>query len=176
METLEALCSRKSVRNYTGEPVSDRELELLIYAAQASPVVMADFNKFQLTVITNVNLLDKIEAAGRRLVRGAFKHPLYGAPMMILVSAQIFPGRENTMYSSAAMIVHNMALEATELGIGSCCIWYPIAATLARPDILNRLNLPEGFEPCCSLIVGKTEETFPQREVLVNRMRMTSIE
>ncbi|WP_180952961.1 nitroreductase family protein [Eggerthella timonensis] len=170
METMGVIRSRKSVRSYTGEPVSERELELVLYAAQAAPVVMADYNKFHLTVITNLGLLYEIEQAGRNLVRGTFSHPLYGAPMMILVSAQIHPGRENTMYSSAAMIVHNMALEATELGLGSCCIWYPIAAILVCPETLERLSLPEGFEPCCSIILGKTEEDFPERPVLTNRM------
>ena len=60
--------AEKSVRSYTGEPVSERELELVLYAAQAAPVVMADYNKFHLTVITNLGLLYEIEQAGRNLV------------------------------------------------------------------------------------------------------------
>lgn len=170
MDAMEVIRSRKSVRNYTGEPASEEELELVLYAAQAAPVVMADYNKFQLTVITHSGLLTDIEQAGRNLVKGTVKHPLYGAPTMILVSAKIHPGRENTMYSSAAIIIHNMALAATDLGLGSCCIWYPIAAILVRPDILEQLDLPDGFEPCCALTLGKTEEEFPERPVLTNRM------
>ena len=131
---------------------------------------MADYNKFHLTVITNLGLLYEIEQAGRNLVRGTFSHPLYGAPMMILVSAQIHPGRENTMYSSAAMIVHNMALEATELGLGSCCIWYPIAAILVCPETSIASDLRKVSNHAVLSYSGKTEEDFPERPVLTNRM------
>lgn len=40
MNTKELLFSRKSVRTFTGEPISDEDLSFIIKAAKAAPVAM----------------------------------------------------------------------------------------------------------------------------------------
>ena len=82
---------------------------------------------------------------------------------------------ENVVYSNAAIMVHNMALAATELGVGSCYIWGAVAAASHNPEILSELKLPEGFIPCCAVCLGKTEETYELREVPVNKIAQTTI-
>ena len=51
-------------------------------------------------------------------------HSLYGAPMLILVSTKTPPAKmiENVIFSNATIIVQNMALTITELGIDACHI------------------------------------------------------
>ena len=82
---------------------------------------------------------------------------------------------ENVVYSNAAIMVHNMALAATELGVGSCYIWGAVAAASHNPQILSELKLPEGFIPCCAICLGKTEETYEFREVPANKIAQTTI-
>lgn len=50
------------------------------------------------------------------------------------------------MISSAAMVAHNMVLEATDLGLGACYLWGVLAAVSNTPDLLAKLNLPEDYE------------------------------
>lgn len=96
-------------------------------------------------------------------------HPLYGAPMLILVSsATERPALGNTEFSNAAMVIHNMGLAATELEVGSCYIWGAVA--MMTPELIGQLNLPEGFTPCSGIILGQTEESFPLREIANNRI------
>lgn len=176
METMDAIRNRKSVRSYTGEPVTKDELDQVLAAAQASPAAMGSYDKLHLTVITNPEILAEIDAAGAAMFNNPdIPHPLYGAPQLVLVSAQIAPGRENAMHSTAAMIVHNMSLAATELGVGSCDIWGCIAAANTKPALIAKLKLPEGFTACCAMTLGKTNETFPARTFPADRIAISEI-
>ena len=176
MNTMETICSRKAVRSYTGESITKEELEMILKAANASPVGMGQFDSLHLTVITNKELLEKIEKATAAMFGKPDMHPLYNAPMLVLVSSkEPAPMMENVAYSNAAIMVHNMALAATELGVGSCYIWGAVAAASHSPEILSELKLPEGFTPCCAVCLGKTEETYELREVPVNKIAQTII-
>lgn len=174
MTTFKTLFSRASVRSYTGEPISSEELDMILKAANASPVGMGQYENLHLTVIKNKALLDRIDAAGAALFQMPDSHPLYGAPMMILVSHK--KGMENTTYSDAAIVVHNMALAATELGVGNCYIWGATMAMAASPELVQQLNLPEGFIPCCGIVLGKTDYQYKEREIPVDRLAMQVIE
>lgn len=174
MNTMEAICSRKSIRSYTGEPVTAEELNTILKAANAAPVGMGQFDSLHLTIITNKALLDKLESATAAMFGKPDIHPLYNAPMLILVSSkEPAPMMANVAYSNAAIMVHTMALAATDLGVGSCYIWGAIAAANNNPEILAELNLPEGFIPCCALCLGKTQETYTPREIPSDRIART---
>lgn len=176
MNTMETICKRKSVRNYTGESITNVELNTILKAANASPVGMGQFDSLHLTVITNKELLNKIEKVTATMFGKPDMHPLYNAPTLILVSSkEPVPMMENVAYSNAAIMVHNMALTATELGVGSCYIWGAVAAASHNPEILAELKLPEGFIPCCAICLGKTEEKYELKEIPANRIAQTTI-
>lgn len=164
------------MRKYTGEPPSDEQLEQVLCAAMCAPVVMADYNNVKIGVVSDPALLALIDGAGKQLFGSPkMKSPLYHAPLLIVVSARIYPGRENAMFSSCAMIVHNMALAATELGLGSVCIWASITAVAHDQRVRDMLRLPEGFFPCCALTLGQTPDTFPRRAVNPRKIEVTRI-
>ena len=176
MQTLDAISNRKSIRSFTGEPVSQEELDKIIHAAQSAPVVMADYNNCILTVVQDPEVLGLIEDAGRALFNSdAMPHPLYGAPTLILVSMRIYPGREAAMFASAGAIVQNMSIAATDLKIGSCWIWASVTAVQGHRDIYERLGLPEGFTPCGSIILGRAEEPVGEPRDLGNPIQMMVI-
>lgn len=177
MNTIEAICSRKSIRSYTGESISSEELNEILKAANASPVGMGQFESLHLTVITNKELLNKIEAGAAAMFGKPDMRPLYGAPTLILVSSRKpAPMMENVAFSNAAIMVHNMALVATELGVGSCYIWGATAALSRNTDILTELNLPEDFIPCCAIALGKTDCTYELKDIPVDKIAKTVIE
>ena len=176
MNTLETICKRKSVRNYTGENITTEEFNTILKAANASPVGMGQFDSLHLTIITNKELLNKIETVTAAMFGKPDLHPLYNAPTLILVSSkEPAPMMENVAYSNAAIMVHNMALAATELGVGSCYIWGAVAAVSHNPEILSELKLPEGFIPCCAICLGKTNEKYELKEIPANRIAQTTI-
>ena len=172
MKTMEAICSRKSVRSYTGESITQVELEQLLKAAYAAPVGMKAYDTLILTVVTNQTFMDKLNAASAAMMGRPDAVPLYGASTLIIVSSTLPGGaRDNVAYSNAACIVENIALEAVEMGIGTCHIWGAIRALNANPELLKELKLPEGYVPCCAVILGHTNETYEPREIPMDRIK-----
>ena len=172
---VDTIFKRKSVRTYTGKNITQEELDIILKSIDASPVGMKQYESLCVTVISNKELLDKIEAVASSMFAKANMHPLYGAPMLILISSKkLMPGMENVMYSNAAIMSHNIALAATALNIGSCYIWGATAAISKNEEILKELNLEEGFVPCCAICLGKTNEVYEEKEI-PNRIAKTFI-
>ena len=63
MNVFEAIVNRRSVRSYTGEPVTYDELDRLLTAANCAPIASARFHSKHLTVIRDKALLSEIEEA-----------------------------------------------------------------------------------------------------------------
>lgn len=176
LDTFEALISRRSIRSYTNDVITEENLERILAAAEAAPVAMGLYGDLHLTVITDARLLEKIDRAAAEMMGDRAPQPLYGAPMLIVVSVRRpEPGRENPVYSSAAIVVENMALEAVALGVGACHIWGPIRALNASPDLVAALDLPEDFVPSCGIILGQTEEEYQPREIPEDRISINYI-
>lgn len=176
MNTMDTIFNRKSVRTYTGEPISEAELQLVLKAANASPVGLKQYETLHLTIVSNKQLLTAIDRTAAEFMQKPEAMPLYGAPSFILVSSVIAPGRENVAYSNAAIIVQNMALAAADIGIGACHIWGAVAALNKHPELVAQLELPEGFTPCCGIVLGKTEEIYEVREVPMDRIALNCVE
>ncbi len=178
MNTIEAIKKRKSVRSYTGEKITKEELSVILQAADAAPIGLGKYESVHLTVITKKSLLSKIDAAGAKMFGKPDIHPLYGAPMMIVVSAKApsDSGMANVTYSNAAGIVQNMALAATELGVGACHIWGATAALAGSEELCGEVGIPEGFVPCCAIVLGKTDYNYPERDVPSGRIELSFVE
>ena len=114
---IEAILQRRSIKQYTGEQVTDEELEQIIkcglYApngrsAQA-PVFVAVRDK------QTRDLLSKLNAE----VMGSGEDPFYGAPCVICVLAD---AQRSTAVEDGSLALGNMCLAAHSLGLGSCWI------------------------------------------------------
>lgn len=172
MNTFENLYSRKSVRSYTGEQLTEGQVKELLKAAYASPVGRARYDTLSLTVIQDKAFLDALDKATAVANGDENSHPLYGAPTLILVSSVIGEKpQDNVNYSNAAIIVQNMSLAAVELGLGTCHIWGAIRVLNKSPELLEKLDLPDGMVPCCGLIVGKSSESYEIRPVKEDRIQ-----
>lgn len=161
MHTFDAIFSRRTIRSYNGKAPEAAQLQQILKAAWASPVGRARFDTLHLTVITNPDFLARWEETA-----APGNHPLYGAPVVILVSsAPIEETLINVNYSNAAIVTENMALAATDLGLGACHIWGIVNTLRQNAALLQELNLPEGFIPCCALALGQTDEIYTLREI-----------
>lgn len=179
MSIFDTLFSRKSVRSYTGEQITAEELEVILKSANAAPIGMGKYEDMHLTVIQNPEMLNKIDVAAAEMFGDPNRHPLYNAPTLILVSSRTSDPENKSLgnipYSNAAIVVHNMVLAATELGLGACHIWGAIAAISKKHDIIEELNLPENFVPCCAVSLGKTDVIYSVRDIPLNRITKNEI-
>lgn len=167
MELMEVLNNRKSIRSFTGEAISEENMKQILLAANASPVGMGKYDSVHLTVVKDKALLAEIEkntAAAFKVENRSF---LYNAPELIIVSTSAV---DNVGYSNAAIIAHDMALAAVDKNVGVCHIWGCIIALSANPELISKLNIPEGFTPVCAVAVGKTDDIYAKREIPENRI------
>jgi len=172
MDTFQNLSSRKSIRNFNGKPVTDDQLKQILNTAYLAPIGRAKYDSVMLTVITNPDFLAKLQKATALSFGDPNARPLYDAPMLILVSSLFStPEMYNVNYSNCAIVVQNMAIGATELGVGACHIWGAIRALNQNQELLKQLNLPQGFVPCCALALGQTDEKYSVRQVIDNRIK-----
>ncbi len=166
MNTLDALFSRRSIRCFNGEPVTDQQLRMILKAAYAAPVGHARYETLHLTVISNADFLSRLEKATASAWGTPDAHPFYGSPTVILVSSVMEAApMDNVYYSNAASVVQNMALAATELGVGACHIWGAVRTLNDDAALREELSLPEGMIPCCAIAIGQTEESYALREI-----------
>lgn len=171
MEFNELLNSRRSVRQFTGK-ASDEEIENILQAAEKSPIAMGQFDKYHLTVISNPDLLKRIDLEAAEMFGRGNSHPLYGAQTLILVSAS---NKDPMTYSSAGIVIHNMVLEAENLGLGACYIFGAIATLNQHPQTVEKLGLPKGFTPLGAVAIGQSDEkiesrTWPESRIEINRL------
>lgn len=175
METLKTINSRKSVRSYTGT-LSDEALQTVLAAGLAAPIGMGKYEAMHMTVIRDSALLDELDKNAGTFFGDPARHPLYGAPCLILISTPVpDPAAGNVAYSNAAVMTQNMTLAATDIGIGSCLIWGAVAALNTKPELVAKLNLPEGHVVCCGIVLGETAETFDEKEIPADRIAISYI-
>ncbi len=175
MNTTEAIFSRKSIRSYTGENITDAELKAILKAGMAAPVGMKQYDTVHITVISNGDILKKIECETAKLMGKPEMKCFYGAPMYVLVSAKVNSMMPTVAHSNAAMNVQNMLLAATELGVGACCVWGPVIALSQLSEIMKELQIPQGFVPSAGIILGKTDEEYNLGEIPDDRISVNVI-
>lgn len=172
MNTLETIYSRKSIRNFNGEKISETELNEILKSAYAAPIGRAMYDTLSLTVIENKEILAQWEKTMANTVGDPNMHPFYGAPTVILVSSVVGMGAiSNVNYSNAATIIQNMALAATELGIGACHIWGAVGVLNTNSELKAALMVPENMSPCCAIALGKINEKYEIRDIPKNRIK-----
>lgn len=172
MNTLDAIYSRKSIRNFNGESIGENELSKILNAAYAAPVGRAMYDTLSLTVVSNKDLLGKWEKHMATVIGNEDMHPFYNAPTVILVSSVLPSGQSgNVNFSNAAILVQNMALAATELGVGACHIWGAVGVLNSNDELMKELKIPENMAPCCAIALGHFDGKYEPREVSQNRIK-----
>jgi nitroreductase len=165
MDALQAIETRKSKRNYLRMPVEIEKLEILAKAGSGDPKT----GDFHISVITNAGLLDEIDEKGwQAMKKSAFLklraelpgyRPLYGAPVLFLISSPDIPFKE----TNTACAATNITIAATALGLASC---YVISATRVFIDdtvLQKQAEVPDGFMPMCGVLIGygAGEDKYP---------------
>ncbi|MDR3296584.1 MAG: nitroreductase family protein [Clostridiales Family XIII bacterium] len=169
METLQAIEARKSVRSYSPKAIDPAVLGKVAATANRAP----NAGPFQITVVKNKALLDKIDETtltamknsgndflvGRASLEGY--HPLYGAPVLLLLSA--VPEGYATVNAAAAATAVTIA--ATDQGLGSCYVISPLMAFDGKNELSQQLNLPAGYQPLAGVLLGYAdgEKFFTER-------------
>ena len=148
---LDLLMTRRSIRKYTDEPVSDSDVEAILRAAMAAPSA-GNEQPWRFVVIRSRETMDRIMDV----------HPyaamLEQAPVCIAVLADLALEKYRGMWvQDTSAAAQNTLLAAHALGLGA--VWLGVHPVEAREEGIKRiLGLPEGIECLCLIAVGRPAE------------------
>jgi nitroreductase len=152
---LEHIEARRSIRRYTGEPVSAEDLRSLVRAGMAAPSAN-NRRPWEFVVVTEPASLDALR---RRLPFGRFD-----APAAIVVCGDMLralpPPARGFWVVDCSAATQNILLAAAGLGLGTVWIGvYPLRPLMAL--VAGALKLPRRIRPLSVVWVGHPAESKP---------------
>lgn len=154
MDALEAILTRRSIRSYTGEPVSEADIETIVRAACAAPSA-GNQQPWRFVVLTD---RDQLEAAAETTPYGKMlRECAFGLVVCADTRDLKHPGMWQQDCSAAT---ENALLAAHALGLGG--VWLGFWPKMERVEPLKAaLGIPEGVEPLAVLAFGHPAEAKP---------------
>lgn len=116
-ETMKTLLTRRSIRKFKEDQISDEELSAVIEAGKYAPTAANQQSEIFI-VVQNKDAMKKIDAMNAAII-GKDVHPFYGAPTVILVLAD---RSKAAPIEDASLALGNMFNAAASLGLGTCWI------------------------------------------------------
>ena len=148
MDALTCIHTRRSIRRFTEESVTDDEIRSLLDAAMIAPSA-GNARPWAFVLITDKTLIERIPGINPYAAMAT------EAPLTILVCGDLqtekYPGYWVQDCSAA---VQNILLAATALGLGS--VWTGVFPKEDRVKGFRELcNLPEHVMPLAALVIGR---------------------
>ena len=162
MDLLEIMRTRRSVRKYTAQEISDEDIKKILSAALLAP---SGHSKYpcEFIVVKNRETLNKMS-----LCRVNVAKMLETAAAAVVVIAD--KEKTDTIIEDSSVAMMNMELEATSLGIGNC--WIQIRGredsengVTSEEYLRGILNFPEKFACQSVLALGYAEKIPRQSEL-----------
>ncbi|MBQ3193426.1 MAG: nitroreductase [Oscillospiraceae bacterium] len=151
----EKLLTRRSVRKYTAQQVSDAELDKVLQAGLYAPTAKNN-QKPVMVAVRDKQTRDLLSAINAKIM-GVETDPFYGAPCVIVVLAD--PACP-TWIDDGSLVLGNLLNAANALGLGSC--WINRAReTFDLPEgkeLLKKWGLPESYRGVGNCILGYPDE------------------
>jgi nitroreductase len=175
MELSDAILMRRTTRSYEPRQISSEDLNTLLTAAHMAPIAGANYKMTHMTVVQDVKLLNDLRQTCMMKLQGEEKYrdAFYGAPTVIFFSAHSI-SKDCIEYSNIGCAIENILLAATDLHLGSTYIWGCLRKLRKHPELIARLQLPEGYEILSAVAVGYPTEPLIRREpsenISVNRI------
>lgn len=152
MDTIEAILSRRSIRKYTSEEVTDKQINMLLKAAMFAPSAV-NKQPWHFVVFRNANTIKQIIEA----------HP--NASMLTGASAAILVCYDEQLQHDAgygpvdcAAAIQNILLAAHNLGLGA--VWVGIYPRANRMEAVQHIfSLPEHVKGFAVVSLGYPAET-----------------
>lgn len=148
MDVIQAIKERRSIRQYSQEPVSGNQLTQILEAGRWAPS-RGNSQPWKFIVLKDAQILKELAEA---IPSGKF---LAEAPRGVVVVVN--PKSSKHPEQEAAAAIQNMLLAAHALGLGTC--WISIYSTDCEEKAKQLLIIPEE-ELCVSVVsIGHPDET-----------------
>lgn len=166
MEALQAIFNRKSVRNFTGEDVSDEQINLLLRAGMSAPSAV-NMQPWEFIVVKNKETL---QAMADNL---PFAKMMEKAGACIVVCA--IPELAHRKLKEYAIIdctcaSENILIAVEAIGLGG--VWTAVYPNIDRIEFVRKLlGIPKNVIPLNAIAIGiTTGEDLPKDKYKPNKI------
>ena len=160
MEALEAIFTRRSIRNFTEDPISDETMQTLLKAAMSGPCCV-NARDWAFIVVRDRDMLNRMADANGRPAE-----PLRNAAAAILVCGDLnraFPPAKDYWVIDGAIAAQNIVLAAHALGLGS--VWLGTWPQGERVEAQAELfGLPVEIVPHSVIALGYPLKEMPEKD------------
>ncbi len=150
---LSIVFARRSIRQYTSEPVTESDIQALLEAAMAAPSARNE-KPWHFVVVRDRERLRRLAGVHQHA------HMLERAAVGIAVCG--VPAQSEYWVQDTSAATENILLAATALGLGA--VWIGVHP---KPDrekrVREMLALPEEVTPLCLIAIGHPAEEKPPR-------------
>ena len=116
-EVLKAMKTRRSIRKYKPEQITDEQLDAILEAGTYAATGMGKQSPV-IVVVQKPELIEKLSKMNAA-VMGSSNDPFYGAPTVLIVLADPEIG---TYHEDGSLVMGNLMLAAHAVGVDSCWI------------------------------------------------------
>ncbi len=157
MDALNMILGRRSIRKFTGQPVSEQHIEIILKAAMAAPSA-GNQQSWRFVVVTDRERIAAVQATTE------YGKMLDDAALALVVCGDTRSLKHPSMWEQdCSAAVQNALLAAHALGLGAC--WLGFWPKKERTEPLKEaLRLPEGVEPLATLAIGQPADEKPPSE------------
>lgn len=166
MDAIEAMLTRKSVRDFSNEPIPKEMLEMILRCAIQAPSAH-NMQTWRFTVITKGDLIARFKELLQRKAKD-YKAVCYGFNNPAAAILITNDARNRNAAQDSACAAENMMLAAHALGLGS--VWNNTISYMKDDEevrsFLNELSIPARHQPWLLLLLGhpsNVEAKSPQR-------------
>jgi nitroreductase len=155
-DLLETIFSRRSIRKYTEQPVSEADIKALLEAAMAAPSA-SNRKPWHYVVVTEREMLDRlaeIHPHGKMLFQATLCIAVCGGPA----------DSERFWVQDCSAATENLLLAVAALGLGA--VWLGVYPRDDRVAAVQRvLGIPESIAPLNLISIGHpAEEKEPRTQ------------
>lgn len=160
MDVLEALQHRRSIRRYTGEPLTEEQLTSILHAGLLS-ASSRGLQPWELVVVRDRKMLDRLSQSR------AAAAMLKDAACAVVVTGD--EKKSDVWTEDCSIVMANMHLAASSIGVGSC--WIQVRkrskdeTQTAEEYVRNLLGIPENMRVEAILSLGMPDEEKAPKQV-----------
>lgn len=156
--TVETILSRRSIRSYKPEQISEGALDTIINCAINAPSAR-NMQPWEVRVVQDPELLQAVTEGFKASTGNPdAKDPFFAAPTVVFVAYQ----KENFFGQlDCGWLGQNILLAAESMNIGTCVVGGPVNY-LNSPDakdIVAKLNFSDGYEILYTIAMGYKNES-----------------
>lgn len=156
---MKSIQTRRTIRRYTDEEITQEELKDLLLAAMYAPSAWGK-RSWEFMVVDDKAIREELSKLT------PYSSQVSTAPIAIIVMSD--KGISSSWIEDASIAGEHINLEAAKLGLGSS--WIQIRGmkhntTDAEAHVRDVLNIPDNYGICCMITVGHSaEQKSPHRK------------